>query len=53
MGGYKVYPFDVTYGDSTVRMGGVGCVIMDVQARYRGYAKKMLTHMIEDMHGKQ
>ncbi len=49
-GGYVVYPFDITYGTSTAKMGGVSCVTMDVHARYKGYAKKMLVHMINEMH---
>ncbi len=49
-GGYIVYPFDITYGGGTAKMGGISCVVMDVDARYGGKSKKMLTHMIKQMH---
>ena len=50
VGGYTLYPFEMTYCHATVKMGGLSCVVMDVNARYGGYAKKMLTEMLSDMH---
>ena len=53
IGGYTLYDFDMTYGKDTAKMGGLSCVVMDVDARYDGNAKKMLIRMIEEMHEKE
>ena len=52
VGGYTLYPFEMTYCDTRVKMGGLSCVVMDVGARYNGKAKQMLTEMISDMYEK-
>ena len=52
VGGYTLYPFEMTYCDTKAKMGGLSCVVMDVNARYDGNAKRMLTEMISDMYKK-
>ncbi len=53
IGGYTLYDFNMTYGKDTAKMGGLSTVVMDVNARYNGNAKKMLIKMIEEMHEKE
>ena len=49
VGGYTLFPFEMNYGAGLAKMGGLSCVVMDVDARYSGFAKTMLTEMLSDM----
>ncbi len=49
VGGYILIPHEISYGNDLAKMGGVSTVVVHPSCRGRGYAKKMLSKMIEDL----